>query len=249
MNSAKLIKSIKDKVEIEVFLTDDIKTDEIAALKEKIRTIGGIKSISYISKDSAAKIFESQFGKEMLDIYDVNPLPPSLKINLYDEYKTTERMNKIKTQMSGFPNAQDIIFPEKNLELIEKNTSGFTAINLIIMLTISISSVFLVSNTIRLIINSKKKIIETFKLLGATRLFIMSPFLIEGFIQGLAGSAISIGILWIIYGFYSSRFSENELKLEFISGEYMLYLTAAGILLGVAGSFFSVNKYLKFQSQ
>ena len=182
VNSAKLIKSIKDKVEIEVFLIDDIKTDEITTLKEKIKTIGGIKSINYISKDSAAKIFERQFGKEMLEIYDFNPLPPSLKINLYDEYKTTERMNRIKTQVAGFPNVQDIIFPEKNLELIEKNTSGFTTINLIIMITISISSVFLVSNTIRLIINSKRKLIETFKLLGATRLFIMSPFLIEGFI-------------------------------------------------------------------
>ncbi|MFC2093891.1 cell division protein FtsX, partial [Bacteroidota bacterium] len=83
INSNKMVESIKEKVEIEVFLDDDISVSELDELKEKIKTIGGVKKIMYISKEKAAKIFEQEFGKDMLEIFEVNPLPASLKINLY----------------------------------------------------------------------------------------------------------------------------------------------------------------------
>lgn len=247
INSNSIIKSIKDKVEIEVFLTDDIKPEEISVLKERIRTIGGVKSITFISKDDAAKIFEEQFGKEMLEIYEYNPLPPSLKINLYDEYKTTDRMNKIKQSISTMSGVSDIKFPEKNLDLIEQNTSGFTFINFIVLIIITISSIFLVSNTIRLIINSRKRVIEILKLLGATKYFIMIPFIIEGFLQGLAGGLMSNSILYIIYYIFTANFKESQIKLEFINTDYLLYIIIIGILLGILGSFFSLKKHLKFK--
>lgn len=246
VNSNRIIKSIKEKVEIEVFLADDIRIDELSNLKEKIRTLGGVKSITYISKDSAVKIFENEWGTGMLDILDYNPLPASLRINLYDEYKTLERINKIKTQISTNPSVSDIQFPEKNLELIESKTSGILYINLVVMVIISIASIFLVSNTIRLIINSRSKIIETFKLNGATRSFIMIPFLIEGIIQGLLGSILAILILVSFFNIFSSRFENSDLKIEFIGLDIALYLILIGILLGIIGSYFSVNKYLKF---
>lgn len=245
VNSNKIIKSVKDKVEIEVFIDDSATPDIVGVLKEKIRTIGGVKQITYISKEDAAKFFENEFGKDMLDIFESNPLPASFKINLYDEYKSTERINKIKNQLSTLPNIQDIVFPEKNLEIIEKNSSGLLFINLVILIIITISSVFLVSNTIRLVISARKKIIETFKLLGATNSFIMTPFLIEGFSQGFSGGLFASGILYILFLIYSSRFNQNDLKIEFASFEYLIYLTLIGIILGLVGSAFSVKRFLK----
>ncbi len=114
INSNKLVKNLRDKVEIEAFLNDGIKTEELNALKDKIRAIGGVKSINYISKEEAAKIFEAEFGKGMLEIYDYNPLPASLKINLYDEYKTLERINKIKMQLSAILSIRRTIPCEKS---------------------------------------------------------------------------------------------------------------------------------------
>ena len=244
-NSSRMIKTIKSKVEMEVFLDDDITVKELDALKEKIKTIGGVKKITYVSKEKAAEIFEKEFGKEMLEIFEVNPLPASLKINLYEEYKTTERINKIKNQLLKFPKVQDIVYPEKNLELIEKNTSGILFLNLVILIIITISSIILVSNTIRLVISSKQKAIETMKLLGATKAFIRIPFIIEGFIQGLLGGLFSVLFLYILYFYITSRFSQNELRLDFIGGEYLLYLILIGILLGILGSAISVRRYLK----
>ena len=245
INSNKMIESIKEKVEIEVFLDDDISVTELDELKEKIKTIGGVKKITYISKEKAAEIFEKEFGKDMLEIFEVNPLPASLKINLYDEYKSIDRINKIKKQIAGFPKVQDIIYPEKNLEIIEKNTSGILFLNLVILIIITISSIFLVSNTIRLVISSKRKIIETLTLLGATKFFIRTPFIIEGFIQGFLGGLLSVALLYFLYVYFTSRFGQNELRLDFIGSQYLIYLILIGIFLGILGSAISVRRYLK----
>ncbi len=245
VNSNKLIKTIKDKVEIEVFLDDSINQDELNDLREKIRTIGGVKQITYISKDEAIKIFEKEFGKDMLDVFESNPLPASLKINLYDEYKSTDRMNKIKAQIFTMKKVQDIVYPEKNLELIENNSSGLLLINLVILIVISLSSVFLVSNTIRLVISSKKRNIEVFKLLGANNSFIIAPFIIDGFIQGLIGGLIGVGIMYGFYFLFTTKFSTNELKIDFMGIEFTIFLIISGIILGVLGSLISVKFFLK----
>ena len=79
INSNKVIKSLKEKVELEVFLDDGITQDEISDIKEKIRTIGGVKQMTFITKDEATKIFENEFGKDMLEVLESNPLPPSIK--------------------------------------------------------------------------------------------------------------------------------------------------------------------------
>jgi cell division transport system permease protein len=244
-NSNKLIKSIRDKVEIEVFIDDNLSQDEFNGIREKIKTVGGVKQITFISKDDAAKIFEKEYGKEMLDLFESNPLPASFKINLYDEYKSIDRINKIKTQLSSIQFINDIVFPEKNLELIDKNTSGFLYINLVVLIIITLSSLFLVSNTIRLVITSRRKIIQTFKLLGATNSFIMTPFIIEGFLQGLFGGIFASGILYFLLIIYSARFSQNEIKIDFFGLEYLGYLILIGIVLGILGSAFSVKRFLK----
>jgi cell division transport system permease protein len=244
-NSNKLIKAIKDKVEIEIFLDDDITLDELNSLKDKLKTIGGIKQINYVSKDDAEKIFEKEYGKEMLEILESNPLPSSFKINLYDEYKTLERINKIISQISSYPKIQDVIFPEKNLEIIENNTSGILFVNLIILIVLIISSVFLVSNTIRLVISSKSKNIETMKLLGASNSFIRTPFIIEGIIQGILGCIFALIMLYLIYLYFTTLFNQTELKFDFLGWEFLIFLIGLGLLLGLTGSLFSINRFIK----
>lgn len=243
--SNRLIKAIKDKVEIEVFLADDISSDELSELKEKIKTIGGVKNITYISKEDALKIFENEFGKEMLEILDYNPLPASIKINLYDEYKSIERLNKIKQQISALPKVDDIKFPEKYLEIIEKNSSLILTINLVSLVLISLSSIFLVSNTVRLVISSRIKLIELLKLLGAKTSFIVSPFIIEGFIIGLFGVVFALIILFLFNIYLSSPFFKNELKITLISYDYIIYIVLIGLFLGIFGSGISVRRFLK----
>lgn len=248
LSSSKITRSIKEKVELEAFIQDGYNINELDSLKEKIKRIGGVKQVSFVSKEEAAKIFEKEYGKEMLDIFESNPLPASFKISVYDEYKTVEKIEKIKKQVSEQMYITDIVYPQKNLEMIEKSTSGILFLNLVILVIITFSSIFLVSNTIRLVITSKVKVITTLKLLGATRSYIRSPFLIEGFIQGLIGGLIAVGVLYAIFEYFNRKFSQSAISIEVFGLGYFILLIVLGISLGVAGSAISVRRFLKIEN-
>lgn len=245
INSSSIIQSVRDRVEIEVFLQDNITQGNLDTLTEEIKRIGGIRSIKYISKEEAAKIFTEEFGSEMLDILESNPLPPSFKINTYDEYKTVERLEKIKEVIAQKPGVIDIYYPQKNLQTIEDTSSGILYLNLIILIVITASSVFLVSNTVRLVIQSKRRVIQTLKLLGASKNFIRTPFLFEGIIQGFLAGILSIVLLILLVQYYSSLTGYNEFESGIFSFINFLYLIIIGIALGVLGSSISIQKHLK----
>jgi cell division transport system permease protein len=245
-SSTRLVKNLKDRVELEVFLIDDLTSAQLDEIRENVRRIGGIRQINFVSKEEAAKIFEEEFGKDMLDIMEYNPLPPSLKIALYEEYKTKDRIENIKSQISKFPYVEDIIYQEEILDIIERNTLALLTLNLSILIVITISSIFLISNTIRLVISSKGKMIETLKLLGATKNFIRTPFLFEGFMQGLAGGLISVAVIYFFIVYFSNTFAGSIFNLNVINEIHLLYLVLIGILLGILGSSISIRKFLKY---
>jgi cell division transport system permease protein len=110
--------------------------------------------------------------------------------------------------------------------------------------TLLIAAIFLISNTIRLTIYAKRKMINTMKLVGATRAFIRRPFLIEGMLHGLLGGSLSAGLIWgIVY--VAKTFISNELS-EFFTVDVYYYgiLIACGILLGLLGSSWSVKRFI-----
>jgi len=248
LNSSSYTRKIKDKVELEAFLQDGYSINELDSLKENLKRLGGVKQISFVSKEEAAKIFEKEYGKEMLDIMEGNPLPASFKISLYDEYKTLDKIEKLKKQITDLGFVSDVIYPKKNLELIDKNFSSVLSLNLIILIVITISSIFLVSNTIRLVIASKEKLIYTMKLLGGTKKFIRSPFLIEGFIQGLIGGIVASLFLYFLMNTVVGKFGEVNVNLEINTFLYIIVVIFLGILLGIAGSAISIRRYLKFEN-
>lgn len=248
LNSSSYTKKIKDKVELEVFLQDGYSINELDSLKENLKRLGGVKQISFVSKEEAAKIFEKEYGKEMLDIMESNPLPASFKISLYDEYKTIDKIEKLKKQISDLGFVSEVIYPKKNLEMVDKNLSSILSLNLIILIVITISSIFLVSNTIRLVIASKEKLIYTMKLLGGTKKFIRSPFLIEGLMQGLIGGIIAAMFLYFLMNTVVGKFGEVNVNLEINSFLYILVVIVLGVLLGITGSAISIRRYLKFEN-
>ena len=248
LNSSSYTKRIKDKVELEVFLQDGYSINELDSLKENMKRLGGIKQITFVSKEEAAKIFEKEYGREMLDILEGNPLPSSFKVALYDEYKSIEKVEKLKKQITELGFVADVIYPKKNLEMVDKNFSSILSLNLIILIVITISSIFLVSNTIRLVIASKEKLIYTMKLLGATKKFIRSPFLIEGFIQGLIGGIVASIFLYILMEYISGKLGEVNVYIESGRAFYVMIIILLGIVLGISGSAISIRRYLKFES-
>lgn len=245
INSVKLLKLIRDKVEIDAYLNDSIQPADVSRLTAQIKTIGGVKNVNYISKEEAAKIFAEEFGQDILEVFDYNPLPPSLKINLYDEYKTIERIEKIKAELQKNREVNDIVYAQKNLEIIERNSQSLVFLNLSLLVIITFSSIFLIGNTIRLMIVAKKDTIEILKLIGATNETIRTPFIMEGFFQGFTGSLLAVIALQLFLGYFYATYTNNDFNFSIIDTKFLILLVLFGTILGTIGSAISIRRFLK----
>ena len=246
INSVKLLKLVRDKVEIDAYLLDNVPAADISKVVNNIKTIGGIKTVTYISKDEAAKLFAEDFGQDILEVFDHNPLPASLKISLYDEYKTIDRIEKIKTELQKNPEIDDIVYAQKNLEIIERNSQSLVFLNLSLLVIITLSSIFLIGNTIRLMIVAKKDTIEIMKLIGATKETIRTPFIMEGFFQGLAGSLLAVIILQLFLGYFYATYINNDFNFSIMDTKFLILLVIFGTILGTLGSAISIRRFLKY---
>ncbi len=246
INSIKLLKLIRDKVEIDAYLVESVEEKDANKLINSIKTIGGIKSVRYISKEEAARIFEEDFGKDILEVFDYNPLPASLKISLYDEYKTIERIEKIKTELKKYKEIDDIVYAQKNLEILERNSNSLVFLNLSLLIIITFAAIFLSSNTIKLMIAAKKPTIELMKLVGATKETIRTPFILEGIMQGFVGSILAVIILELFLGYFYAAYSNTDFNFSIIDTTFLILMIVFGTLLGAFSSLFSIRRFLRF---
>jgi cell division transport system permease protein len=244
-NANTVVNSLREKVEMEAFISDQLSSsDQTMQVKGIVETIEGVREVRYISKEEAAKIFQTEFGEDVYKVLNFNPLPASFKIYLKDGYKTAKSAAIIYDQVKAIKGVDDIIYRKQLLEMLDKEAVSLLWIMLGVGVFVLLSSIILVANTIRLAIYAKRKIIQTMKLIGATRGFIRTPFLLEGLLQGLFGGAIAAGMIFIVFN-YMERWLTVQLS-EFIQVQpyYYAVIVAAGCLLGLLGSIISVRRFI-----
>lgn len=243
-NTNQIIQSFRDKVEMEVFLSSDVDDSLSAELRNKFLEMPGIISAIYISKDEAARIFKKEFGEDINAVLDFNPLPASYKLCLAADYKNSDSAKIIHDALSKLDGVDDVIYRKALLEILDRRVKTFIGASAVIGITLLIAAIFLISNTIRLTIYAKRKMITTMKLVGATRGFIRMPFLIEGMLQGLVGGGLAAGLIYGII-FIAQRFVGNDLA-EFFTVEMYFYaaMILLGIFLGLLGSGWSVKRFI-----
>jgi len=246
LHTSRLIESLRSKVEMEAFLEEPLGRRELADLEKRVAAIEGIERVEFISKERAAQIFKQEFGEDISAVLDFNPLPPSFKIYLKNGYQTADRAEQIYTQLTATRGIHTVKYWKELLETLDRRTSTFYDVTLGLGIVIGLSAIFLVSNTIRLAIYAKRKLIRTMELVGATAAFIRLPFLLEGIIQGFFGGCFASGIFYLLME-YSSRLLSREFS-EFIHMDTIFYLfvIAGGTVLGLIGSCISVIRFIRF---
>ena len=244
LNGQQVINSLREKVEMEAFLSDQLSNDNILEAKGMIEMLDGIREVRFVSKDEAAKIFKEEFGEDIMKILNFNPLPASFKIYLKDGYKTSAMAEQIYRQIVSIKGVDDVIYRKQLLELLDQRAMIFLWITFGVGVIITISSLILVANTIRLAIYAKRKIIQTMKLIGATRGFIRTPFLLEGFLQGLIGGIISAGILFFTLAYLEQWLTLEMSELVQAKPYYYAIVVCAGSLLGLFGSMISIRRFI-----
>jgi cell division transport system permease protein len=242
-NAANLVESIRNKVEIEAFLQESLKPSDIDSLRAKILDLAGVDSVTFISKEEAARIFKEEFGEDIHKVLDFNPLPQSFKVALKEGFRNAESADQIQKQIRRLKGIDDVVYRKAILEFIDKRVRTVSLIALGLGILITLSAIVLVSNTIRLTIYSKQQIIETMKLVGATPGFIRLPFILEGISQGFLGGLIASAVIYLLVEVVFPRFAPE--LTELLSAGYLLYsaLIIVGAFLGFIGSLLSIRRF------
>ena len=244
INANSVIEGLRDRVELEVFLGDHVAKTETDALQAQIATLIGVEEVHYVSKDEAAQIFQQEFGEDISKVLDFNPLPASFKVRLQDGFRTTAGAESVYVAAKDMKGVEDVIYRKSLLEMLDKRAQTFLWLALGIGTFVAISAIFLVANTIRLAIYAKRKIIQTMKLIGATRMFIRIPFLLEGLLQGLIGGALAAAIVYAAFE-YIEQFVSLQLS-DLVAVDQTTYgvIIGVGCLLGILGSILSIRRFI-----
>ena len=243
-NTSRIMESIRERVEMEAFLQQPVSNQRVAEIEREIMNIQGVERVRFISKEEAARIFKEEFGEEINDVLEFNPLPPSFKIYLQADYRTTTKAEAISQAVKAVGGVDDVIYRKGMLEFIEKQARLLYYIGLGIGILIAISAIFLVSNTIRLTIYAKRKSIQTMKLVGASRWFVRAPFLLEGVVQGLLGGGIASAVIYYATGAAVNYVSEDLAQFILVDARIYALIIAVGLVLGLFGSTVSVRRFI-----
>ena len=244
LNANSVVESLRNKVEMEVFIGDQLSQDQVTNLKILIEQLEGVKVARFVSKEEAAEIFKQEFGEDINRVLNFNPLPASFKISLKDGFKNAEAAAIIFRQVKSLRGVEDIIYRKQLLEMLDQRAVTFLWVILGIGAFVAVASIILVANTIRLAIYAKRKIIQTMKLIGATRGFIRWPFIIEGLIQGVIGGLVASGVVYGLFS-YLEQWASVSLS-EFVRVPEFSYLTiiVVGSFLGILGSLISIRRFI-----
>jgi cell division transport system permease protein len=244
INANRVIEGLRDKVELEIFLADYLSKEETQALQAQVAALEGVREVRYISKEEAAEIFRQEFGEDINRVLDFNPLPASFKVFLKDGYKNVAGAQKVYSAAKAMKGVEDVIYRKSLLEMLDQRAQMFLWLALGIGVFIAVSAIFLVANTIRLAIYAKRKIIQTMKLIGATRMFIRIPFVLEGLLQGLFGGLLAAAIVFLAFQ-YMGQFLSIQLT-DLVSVDQSTYgiIVAVGCLLGILGSILSIRRFI-----
>lgn len=230
-----------------VFLVRGTQDSEVQTIGDQIRDMDNIAECNFVSRDEAIRKLGDKLGPLLNNLEgENNPLPHSFYVTMKDLSKYTETKNELEA-LSGVEklNERSLVVVEKLMQL---DNFIFWAGICVMIIFVSIS-LFIVSNTIRLTMYSRRFEISIMKSVGATNSFVRLPFLVEGVTIGIISAITSASTLFFLFDLIINRIKENPLFMRFtlinISPTMFFAFILAGVLFGLAGGFISIRKYLK----
>jgi cell division transport system permease protein len=245
VNAARFVQEIRNRVELEVFLQEPVSQEGIESLQRTVAGLEGVASLVFVSKDEAARVFREEFGEDILSVLDFNPLPPSFRIALKPSHTSTQGTRGVSDRIASLPGVESVVYRKALIELIDKRTESVNSITLWLGVLISLSAILLVSNTIRLAIYAKRRLIETMELVGATWGFIRLPFVVEGMVQGLIGGVLASGILYTLVEYALPAVAADLAVYVRMDTYFYVLVLVAGTALGLLGSLISVFRFIR----
>lgn len=240
--SDRVYKDFLSDLQMEVFIAEEAADSTISALQTGILSIPGVNEVEYISREIARQQLAMMVGVDLLVGYDTaNPLPRSLILSFDDNYLNTEQLNEIESQIAGINNVAQIYYSKNWLGKVEKTRTIITRVGLILGSLILLTVLFSSTSSMSLTTRARASGFEQMRLLGAGKMFLAFPFLIEGIIIGCFSAAAGWGIILYLKG----RIDFSQVEIIFPSYLDITYFCLLAGLLGLISGYLGIRKMLK----
>ena len=248
LNAKKLSDYVKENIGISIILKEGVKEVDIRRLQKELDAAPYVKSTEYISREEAAKNLQEELGEDFIDFLGYNPLLASIDVYLYAEYAKIDTIVQIENNIGRFPEVKEVFYHKSLVHLINENVRKISIFILTFSTLLFVIALTLINNTIRLSVYSRRFLINTMQLVGATNGFIRRPFLMRSIMHGIYGALIAIGLLVGVICLAQREFSEIvSFKDVEILGVLFIFVLILGILITWISTFFAVNKFLRVQ--
>ena len=243
INLDRLLQGIRGDIDVVVYLHDSIHPEDQALLHRDLAATSGVQFVRHVSREQALERFRIELGEdaELLEALNENPLPASFELSLSPEGQSAERVSALTAMCEGYPGVDEVVAQIAWVQRLDKIASGFSMVTVVIGLIVLISSVFVISNTVRLTVEERADQIEIMKLVGATNAFIRTPFVLTGWLQGFVAGLIAMVVLVMAMRFVSGHLPE----LWFFGRPQLVGFTLLSAFLGAFGSALALRRHLK----
>ncbi len=249
IDAQKITRDVKENADVEVFLYSEAKDADVAKLQKMLDASDYVKSTAYISKDSAAKQLQSVDKEDFIGLLGYNPLPASINIHVKAEYANADSLAVIEKMLSHFPQVKEVVYQKSLIKMMNENLKKITFIMLGFSVLLLLVSLTLINNTIRLTVYSKRFLIKTMQLVGATQAFIRRPFMLKGIRDGLIAAVIALLMIFGVINMAQSQLPDltemNDVNSYFLLAGTVLFL---GISISLLSTYFAMRRYLRLHS-
>ena len=232
VNARSVSNYFKENITVTAVLSVEADDADASALADELERAGYIKDVKIITKEEGVEEMKEILGEDFMDVFEVNPVPASLELQISADYISTDSLSVIKEALYAYPAVDDVVYQQSLVELLNANLERIGLIIGVFVLLLLFISVVLINNTVRLNVYARRFTIHTMRLVGATKGFITRPFVGQAFFQGLISGAVAdvfiLGALYLIRNEFYQLFSLFDAMLL---GAVMAGVVILGMLI------------------
>lgn len=249
LKAKSISESVKENIGITVYLRDDVKDVDVKRLQKSLDASRFVKTTEFISKEDAAEILQADLGEDFVDFLGYNPLLTSIDVRMNAEYAHPDSLAWIEADLLKNPKIRNVDYHKDLLTAVNENIKKITIVLVGFSVMLLFVAMALINSTIRLSIYSRRFIIRSMQLVGATPQFITRPFVMKSLVNGFYGALISIVLIaLVVYSIQKQMpeiFGINDISLYAMVGGGVIGL---GLFISWLSTTFAVRRYLKLKT-
>ena len=246
VNAKSVSDYFKENMQVSVLMKGNVSDESALEFRESLENERYIKSTTFVSKEQGQRELAAQLGEDFLDVFETSPIPVSIDITLDAAYVSSDSLEVVKSEISKSPLVDEVVYQRSLVDALNANLSRISLVLGVFIALLLFISFVLINNTVRLTVYSKRFIIHTMKLVGATNAFIRRPFILNnifhGFIAAIIANLILASSIYYLHSIEQSAIATigwNEAAIVFGG------LIIIGIAICASASLFATNKYLR----